>query len=54
MENNIWFGLINSVYNGFDSKGNRLWEINRVKEAVVFKKISEEEYKQITGEDYIA
>lgn len=54
MENNIWFGLINSVYNGFDSKGNRLWEINRVKEAVVLKKISTEEYKQITGEDYIA
>lgn len=54
MQENIWFRMINQVYNGFDSKGNRLWEINRVKEAVVLKKITTEEYKQITNEDYIA
>lgn len=50
----MWFNLINYFYNEKDMEGNRFWEINRVKEAVVLKKISTEEYKQITGEDYIA
>lgn len=30
------------------------WNISRVKNAVVKKKITEEEYKEITGEDYSA
>lgn len=50
----MWFNLINYFYNEIDREGKRLWEISRVKEAVVLKKIDEKEYKQITGEDYIA
>lgn len=40
-----------TVKNYFD-KG--LWNIDRVKNAVVKKWITAEEFKEITGEDYVA
>ena len=30
----------------------RLWKLDQVKDAVVMKAITAEEYKEITGEDY--
>ena len=32
----------------------KLWDDSRVADAVVAKKITEEEYKVITGKDYVA
>ena len=42
------FELVKTYYN----KG--LWNITRVKNAVVKNWITEEQFKEITGEDYVA
>lgn len=42
-----WFEIIKRYYD------NQLWTIEQVKVAVGKGKITEEEYKEITGEDYI-
>ena len=42
----MWFERIKRFYN------RDLWSIERVKEAVENNKITEKEYKEITGEDY--
>lgn len=47
-----WFKEVNYFYNT-KINGERLWDINRVKDAVRLNKIKIEEFKKITGEDYI-
>ncbi|MGM9924781.1 MAG: XkdX family protein [Bacillus sp. (in: firmicutes)] len=42
-----WFGMIKRYH----EKG--WWTTDMVKLAVVMKKITEEEFKEITGEDYV-
>lgn len=44
----MWFKRIQGYYN------DGLWTIDQVKMAVTKGKITEEEYKVITGEDYTA
>ena len=41
-----WYSKIDKFYN------NNLWTLQQVKDAVVKNKITESEYKKITGEDY--
>lgn len=41
-----WFDRINRFYN------RNLWTKEQVAEAVEYGKITEEEYKEITGEEY--
>ena len=48
-----WFERINRFYNTI-LRGKRLWDISRVQRAVETGHITEEEYKEITGEDYNA
>lgn len=50
----ISYDEINHFYNTKMHTGERLWDINRVKDAVRLNKIIEEQFKQITGEDYVA
>lgn len=50
----IGYDEINYFYNTKLANGVRLWEINRVKDAVRLNKITSIEFKQITGEDYVA
>lgn len=50
----IGFDKINYFYNTKMIDGERLWSIEQVKVAVEKKKISPEEFKQITGENYVA
>lgn len=47
-----WFERIKRFYNTFDRNGNRLWDINRVRDAVRTGTITEAEYEEITGEVY--
>ncbi|EQK42786.1 hypothetical protein C672_1730 [[Clostridium] bifermentans ATCC 638] len=54
MMNWLGFDKIEYFYNTKMSNGERLWSIEQVKVAVVREKISPEEFKKITGEDYIA
>lgn len=42
-----WFEMIKKYYD------NQLWTIDQVKVSVEKNKITKEEFKQITGEDYI-
>lgn len=46
----MWFERINRFYSTVDSKGNRLWEIKRVRVAVDGGFITTDEYEEITGE----
>lgn len=50
----IEFEEIDYFYNTKLANGERLWDINRVKDAVRLNKIKIEKFKKITGEDYIA
>lgn len=50
----IGYDEINYFYNTKLANGERLWEINRVKDAVRINTISTVQFKQITGEDYEA
>lgn len=47
-----WFEKINYFYNTKMYTGERLWEIDRVKDAVRLNKVTKKQYKEITGEDY--
>lgn len=44
----MWYKLITQFY-----KASR-WTLEQVKRAVELGKISKEQYKEITGEDYVA
>ena len=44
----MWFARIKRFYD------LGLWTIEQVREAVQFGRITAEQYKEITGEDYIA
>ncbi|KIN34451.1 MULTISPECIES: XkdX family protein [Bacillus subtilis group] len=44
-----WYEIIKDYYND----GNGVWDEYRVKQAVIKGKITPEEYKEITGKDYI-
>lgn len=48
----MWFDRINRFYNTKNSKGERLWDIERVTIAVQLNKITDIEFKKITGEEY--
>lgn len=45
------FDKVRNYYNTIVN-GERLWNENRVRNAVVKEWITEEEFKEITGEDY--
>ena len=45
------FDKVRNYYNTIVN-GGRLWNENRVRNAVVKEWITEEEFKEITGEDY--
>ena len=47
-----WYKEIKHFYNTRDLEDNRLWGVDRVKKAVKRKKITKEQFKEITGEDY--
>lgn len=48
------FDKIKYYYNTIGLNGERLWNEEMVKNAVLMGKINEKEYKEITGKDYIA
>lgn len=41
-----WFERIKNFYN------EKLWTLNQVRDAVIYNKITESQYKEITGLDY--
>ena len=45
---------VKRYYNTFKANGSRMWTIGMVKNAVVKGWITVEEYKEITGEEYVA
>lgn len=49
----ITFEEIKDYYDTVGKDGERLWKKEDVKLAVVKGKITEEEYRMITGEDYV-
>lgn len=51
MEHSKKFDKVKNYYNTIVN-GERLWNENRVRNAVVKDWITEEEFKEITGEDY--
>lgn len=48
MEHSKKYEKVKAYYNN----GNGLWKISRVREAVIRGWITEEEFKEITGEEY--
>lgn len=42
-----WFGVVQEYYNA------GLWDLNRVQDAVKMGKITEGQYAEITGQDYV-
>lgn len=48
-----WFATIQKFYNQ-QIDGQRLWGIDKVADAVAKGKITADQYKEITGEDYTA
>lgn len=48
-----WFEKINYYYNTIVS-GERLWTIEQVKIAIERGKITPEQFKEITGQDYLS
>lgn len=47
------FDMVYTYYNTFIN-GQRIWSIDRVRNAVVKKLITKAEFKEITGEEYSA
>lgn len=45
---------VKGYYDTLNLSGERYWDINKVKNAVVKQWITEDEFKEITGEDYVA